>query len=293
MTDSDDKNVGTQNRMPIENEKVLKVTVLTEEFKARWQQIMALDSQTDKWMATYTIALVVGVSWILSSEKITSVNQFFLERNYDNSYFILSLAIVNATYSLYIAFMGYQIHQLRLFLYKEICTPLYQITDINVNNWEIWHRTEFQKKRKGKPEWRRVLYYSVITLLPFAVSVFILVSYYQIVGRNLSWGNSHNVFFYFVILIQLLSLILSLSVMGQNQQWSDLVGGLSMRSSVPSDRGDKQTEESGKFFDMSKETAPIPEKGKMTKQIIKTKEDLNTVKQLEPSPGKGPKSKHC
>src|SRR5688500_18061200 len=115
-----------------DEQRLLVTTVLIEEFKARWQQVMAWDSQTDKWMASCIIALVVGVSWILSSERVTHIDQLFRERDGDNSYFILVLAVVNAAYSLYITFMGYQIHQLRLYLYKEIYPKLFDVAGLRV-----------------------------------------------------------------------------------------------------------------------------------------------------------------
>ncbi len=186
----------------------VRLSVLTEELKLRWQQVMEWDNRTDRWMASYIIALVVGASWILNNKEVTGINDILSARNYDNSYFVLALATINAVYSLYISFMGYQIHQLRLYIYKEICMPLALIANLNIRHWEIWHRTEFQKKHKGKPEWRRVLYYPVITILPFSVSVFILGNYVYTVGSVLALSDPHNIFFYFVIVIQIISFIL-------------------------------------------------------------------------------------
>jgi hypothetical protein len=197
----------------------LKVIVLTEEYKARWQQLMSWDEQSDKLMASYAIALVVAVSWILGTERFSTLAQLFSGRDYDNSYFILSLALVNAVYILYVTFKGYQIHQMRLYLYKEVVAPLNDITDSQAHQWEAWHRTVFQSRRKGKPEWRRLLYYPIITIAPFLVSAFVLWSYFQYAGRSLQNFDRHNIYFYFVTAVQLAGLVLSISVTQFNNKW--------------------------------------------------------------------------
>lgn len=200
-----------------QHREALRITVLTEEFKTRWQQIVEWDDQVDKWTASYAIALTVGVSWILGSDRITRLDQFFTERNNDNSYFLLSLALVNAAYILYMTFKGYQIQQLRLYLYSNVCKSLNEIIKRESNSWETWHR------RKGKSEWRRVLYYPVMTISPFAVSVFILWFYLHYVGVHIAWSDPHNIYFYFVIIIQVAGIILSISTTVFNRKWKRLI----------------------------------------------------------------------
>jgi hypothetical protein len=201
------------------------VAVLTEEFKTRWHQLIELDNDVNRWMSSYSIALVVGISWLLSSERIGDLRELFSQRNYHNSYFILSLALINAAYILALTFKGYQIQQLRFYIDRKICAPLNKLVRITANEWEKWHRTEFTKspRRKGKPEWRRVLYYPIITILPFGVSVSILWTYYEYASTDLGWLNPHNLYFYFVILINLVAVVLSVSTAGFNKKWKEII----------------------------------------------------------------------
>lgn len=207
-----------------QHRETLKVSVLTEELRERWQQLTQWDDQVDKWMASYAIAMAVGISWLLSSEHITELPQFFSGRSYDNSYFILSLALVNSTYILYVTFKAYQIHQLRLYIYEKISKELNDLTEGNANSWELWHRTEFQRlTRRGKPEWRRVLYYPIMTISPFGVSAYVLWTYFHYVGGGLGRFDAHNVYFYFVVVMQFVALLLSFSTTVFNGKWKRLI----------------------------------------------------------------------
>lgn len=196
-----------------------EVLVLSEEYKIRWQQVLDLDGEVNRWTASYVIALVVGISWIMGSDRIGDLQQIYSGRNYNNCYFVLSLALINAAYILSLTFKGYQIQQLRLFLYKEICKPLNQLAHTKCKLWEMWHRMEFSERRKGKPEWRRALYYPIVTLLPFAVSVSILGTYFYYAGSTLGLRDPHNIFFYAVIVITMIASVLSISTIHFNKRW--------------------------------------------------------------------------
>jgi hypothetical protein len=205
------------------NRQDTEVLVLSEEYKIRWQQVLDLDGEINRWTASYVIALVVGISWIMGSDRIGEIQQIYSGRNYDNCYFVLSLALINAAYSLSLTFKGYQIQQLRLYLYREVCTPLTRLAHTKSKLWETWHRTEFSKGREGKPEWRRSLYYLIITLLPFAVSASILGTYVYHAGIGLKLWDLRNIFFYIVIFINMAALLLSISTLGFNKLWEEEV----------------------------------------------------------------------
>lgn len=199
-----------------QDKDALKVAVLTEELKVRWQQQNVWDGQVDRWMAAYAIAIVVGISWLLGSERVSTLSQFFSDRNYDNSYFILALAIINATYILYISFKGYQIQQCRLYMHEIICKQLNDLTGGEANTFELWHRID------GKTEWRRVFYYLIVSSPPFGVSAYILWSYYHYAGRSLPRNDPHNLFFGFVVLMQLVAFLFSVSTAAHNRKWKRL-----------------------------------------------------------------------
>jgi hypothetical protein len=200
------------------------VTTLLEEYKARWQHLLNLDNEVNKWSASYVIALVVGVSWILSSEKFKGIDELFSARNYDNAYFILSLAVVNAAYMLSLAFKGYQIQQICYYLHTVVAANVIRITGITFNTWEVWRRSAVfcSPKRIGKSEWRRSVYYPIVTLMPFAVSDSILWMYVNFAGKNLAWSDPHNLYFYLVVAINLLAGFIALSTAGFNKKWEIL-----------------------------------------------------------------------
>jgi hypothetical protein len=209
--------VSLRRELSDEHKQTLQITVLNEELKIRWQQLLLWDEAVDKWMASYAIALVVSVSWILSTERIGKLNQLFSERDNNNSYFILGLAIVNAVYLLFITFKGYQINQLRMYIFKNIAVPLNEIAGLDANQWEVFVR------RDGKPEWRRYLYYPIMTVAPFGVSVIILGMYWHYLGCELGWLDRHNKVFYFVALLQVVALVLSLSTTTINTGFRKLI----------------------------------------------------------------------
>lgn len=206
-----------------EHRQALQIAVLTEELRTRWQQLIQWDESVDKWMASYAIALVVGVSWILGTERVGDLAQFFQQRNSNNGYFILALAVVNAVYLLSIAFKGYQHNQLRIYIFTNITGPLNEISNLEANQWEKLHR------RKGKPEWRRLFYYPIMTTAPFGVSVVVLIMYYLYVGSKHGWFNPHNLAFYFAVLLNIAALVLSLSSTKLNKKWKEVIDAQGQR----------------------------------------------------------------
>ena len=200
------------------------VTSLLEEYKARWQHLLNLDNEVNKWSASYVIALVLGISWILNSDKIKGLDDLFSTRNYDNSYFVLSLAVVNAAYMLSLAFKGYQIQQICYYLHTVVGEDVIRITGVSFNTWEVWRRSAVfcSPRRIGKSEWRRSVYYPIVTLMPFAVSFSILYMYVRFAGKYLTWLDFHNLYFYVVVAINLLAGFIALSTSKFNKTWEIL-----------------------------------------------------------------------
>lgn len=193
-------------------------TALIEEYKARWQQFLNLDNEVNKWASSYVIAMVISIGWVLGNDKVKGIDTLFLAPN--NCYFILSLAVVNASYSLSVAFKGYQAQQICYYLHDVVGKELIRITGIPFNSWEVWRRIKFcSPKRAGKSEWRRSVYYPIITLLPFGVSFSILYMYVDFVGKNLSLLDPRNIYFVCAVAINLLAAWIALSTASFNKKW--------------------------------------------------------------------------
>lgn len=208
----------------MDNRESAALAVLTEDFKARWQHFMNLDNEVNKWTASYAIGLVISISWILSSQRFNQLNELFTERNSNNSYFVLSLALINAAYILSLAFKGYQIQQICLYLCVQVGKEIEELTGAPFNSWEIWRRTYFNKQdHQGRVEWRRRLYYPIVTFLPFVASATVLGLYVKYVARQVGWFDLHNLYFYFVLAVNLTAGVLSISTIGLNKDWEKLV----------------------------------------------------------------------
>lgn len=74
---------------------------------------------------------------------------------------------------------GYQIQQIALYMHVVPASAIQQICDAtDALSWERWRRTRFQsKRRKGRPEIARAVYYVLTSLLPVGVSLAILVTF--------------------------------------------------------------------------------------------------------------------
>jgi hypothetical protein len=200
----------------------LAVAVLLEDFKARWQELLNFENENNRWSTLYVTALILVISWVINNTTYQSVEDIFHKG--ENSYFIISLALINALYTFSMVLKGYQIQQIALYLYEEVGARVSFITGQPFNNWEKWRRQTFQsKRRKGRPEFIRTIYYSTISLLPVAVSMTILVLYvvYEF-GRH-RWYGGHNLYFYIVSTLVLSSLYAAYSTTRINKLWEKTI----------------------------------------------------------------------
>lgn len=204
-----------------EREKVA-ASALLEDFKARWQELLNFENENSRWSTLYVTALILVISWILNNEHYQGLEHLF--RKGENSYFILSLALINAIYTLAMAVKGYQIQQIALYLYGEVGQQLSAITRQPFNSWEKWRRVTFQsKRRKGKPEGIRLIYYPIISALPAAVSMTILALYLvHEWGRHRVFGG-HNIYFYVVFILVVGSGFVAYSTTKINKRWEETI----------------------------------------------------------------------
>ncbi len=220
-----------------EREKVA-ASALLEDFKARWQELLNFENENSRWSTLYVTALILVISWILNNDHYQGLSDLFHKG--ENSYFILSLALINAIYTLAMAVKGYQIQQIALYLYEEVGQQMAAITRQPFNSWERWRREAFQsKRRKGKPEGIRLIYYPIISALPAAVSMTILALYFvHEWGRHRVFGG-HNIYFYVVFILVAGSGVVAFSTTKINKRWEKTLQKKSLkkvRSSTPKEK---------------------------------------------------------
>jgi hypothetical protein len=204
-----------------EREKVA-VAALVEEYKTKWLQVLALDSEVNKWSASYLVALILGIAWLLGSDKVQSLSDLFSGRGYDNSYFILSIAIINVIYVFSMSMKGYQIQQILYYLHTVNRKELEPLIMRSFNSFEGWRRSEASHSLRGigKTEWRRTVYFGIVTLLSLAVSFSIIWMYGQFVWyKNIPNNIFHNLFYYCVIIIHIIVGVVGFSTAVFNNKW--------------------------------------------------------------------------
>jgi hypothetical protein len=95
-----DKIVLERNKIALERDK-LAVSVLIEDFKARWQELLNFENENNRWSTLYVTALMLVISWKINNSSYKSLEELFSQG--ENSYFIVSLALINAIYTLSMA----------------------------------------------------------------------------------------------------------------------------------------------------------------------------------------------
>ena len=206
-------------KIELERDKLF-VSSLIEDFKARWQELLNFESENSRWQTLYVTALILVISWVLSnsgeSGKYKKIREIF---DGDNSYLLLSLAVINALYTLAMAYKGYQIQEIAQYLYENIGSQISSKTSIEFNSWERWRRNE-----TGSPKFIRTIYYVPISLLPTAVSTAILGLFYYHrypVINSVEWLNA---FFYFASIFVFITLCIALlTTIINNKRWHDIL----------------------------------------------------------------------
>lgn len=209
-------------KIKLEKDKML-VASLTEDFKARWQELLNFENENSRWQTLYVTALILVISWVLSNSgqegKYGNIGELFRG---ENSYFLLSLALINAVYTLAMAYKGYQIQEIAQYLFTRIGNNISPRIGTEFNSWERWRRDE-----TGSPTLVRTIFYFIIGILPTAVSGTILILYF-----NYEWAHAPtrlNWFAIFVSLFVLMTLLTALWTMRMNAKWNIILGSKSKR----------------------------------------------------------------
>jgi hypothetical protein len=170
------------------------ITVLLEDFKARWQELLNTGAEISNWSTAYYSALILTIGWILGRKSKEGLRELFTTERPVETFLVLTLALINAAYVLGIAVRSYHIQQIALYLYEVVDTRIAAITGQPFNSWEDWRRTAFQSSsRIGKPETVRTIYYTLLLILPVGVSATILAMYgtwvntWQLKGKIRLW----------------------------------------------------------------------------------------------------------
>jgi hypothetical protein len=196
----------------------LQVAVLLEEYKSRSQELIGLQNENNRWGTVYLSALTIVVGLLITNDKYGTLQDFFYRG--DNAYFIVSLALINAAFTLGMAFRGYQVQQISLYISEDLFRRIGWITSQNVVTFDIWRRIAFQKPSNiGKPEGIRRFYYTFISILPFAVSATILVAYGRYEWVRHTWYSWKNLYFYLTCIMVLAVLIVSILTSAINKKW--------------------------------------------------------------------------
>ncbi len=208
-----------EQKLLLEQNKLM-VSTLLEDFKARWQELLNFENENGRWQTLYVTALILVISWVLSnsgeSGKYKNIADIF---SGDNSFLLLGLALVNAIYTLAMAYKGYQIQEIAQYLYANVGNMIADKTSNTFNSWEEWRRN-----KQGKPVLIRTVFYSIIGILPTAVSGTILSLYYyhRFFAEN-NFFSALNLFSYFVTLFVALSLITALLTTRMNKTWEKIL----------------------------------------------------------------------
>ena len=203
-------------KIALERDKMV-VNSLTEDFKARWQELLNFENENSCWQTLYVTALILVISWVLSNSgetgKYKNIEAIF---SGDNPYLLLPLALINAIYTLAMAYKGYQIQEIAQYLFKHIGSNISGKISVEFNSWERWRRNE-----TGTPVFIRSFYYTIIGVLPTAVSSTILILFCYYRYNNSTRGLIY--FFYFVVVFVIVSLLAAFSTTGMNSKWNEIL----------------------------------------------------------------------
>jgi len=144
----------------------MALDVLLEDFKARWQELLNIESEINTWAITYLTAMFLSIAWILGQKNQQIVTRLFRNQRI----LILSIAVVNASYMLMLSAKDYRLQQDALYIYQEIAPRVTDISGERFNTWEEW-------RRQNTLTWGRFIYNLLIILPTFAISGFIIFRY--------------------------------------------------------------------------------------------------------------------
>jgi hypothetical protein len=210
----------------IEREKLLlqreeiAVDLLVEDFKGRWQELLSLQNENNRWTTLYVTALVIVIGWLINHNGQTGGGLAELYARADNSYLILSIAVVNALYAFSMAYKGYQIQQIALYQH-EVLVPRIRKFSSDFNDWERFRRSNFGTFYGQDPI--RLGYFILVKSLPLVVSYTIILLYYHyqwnIEAGTHHWSSWRNWFCIAALVLVNSAVVLSLLTLRLGKRW--------------------------------------------------------------------------
>src|SRR5258705_5181060 len=205
-----------EERITLERQQI-EINLHLEDFKARWQELLSLQNENNRWTTLYVTVLLLVVGWVINNSGQHNSGLGDLYARSDNAYLILSIAVLNALYAFAMAFKGYQIQQIAQYQYEVISQRIRIISKIEFNEWERYRRGQGHKLL-------RLAYFLLVKSLPIVVSYTIIVQYwhYQWNPQAISdsWKSSRNWFSIAAFILVTFSFIFSLLTLKLGRRWN-------------------------------------------------------------------------
>jgi hypothetical protein len=213
-------------KIALERDKLL-VLALSEDFKARWQELLNFENENSRWQTLYVTALLLVISWVLTNTgpegRYRNIADIFTAENW---FFLLSLALINAVYTLAMAYKGFQIQEIAQYLFAHIGRAMSAKIRFEFDGWERWRRDE-----KGQPTIIRNVYYLIVGILPTSVSATILALFCNYQYQSAPSGLV--IYFYICSGFVLTTLLLALWTTRMNGRWRPILGSVRKRGKHP------------------------------------------------------------
>jgi len=217
-------------RLKIETKKIalereeIEINVLVEDFKARWQELVSLNNENNRWTTLYVTALLLVIGWVINNSGQNGGGLADLYARSDNAYLILSIAVLNALYAFSMAFKGYQIQQIALYQYEVIGRRIRDLSK-DFNQWERYRRINFMIWRGYDPI--RLAYSLLVKSLPFVVSYTIILLYWRYQWSTQAGldhlKSSRNWFSFSAFFVVNCAVLFSLRTLKLGKRWTQIL----------------------------------------------------------------------
>jgi hypothetical protein len=161
---------------------------LVEEFKVRWQELISLQNEGNRWSLLYLSAVLISIGWFLGNPNYATMAALFAGHAGADAYLIMLLAVLNSFFTLALVARGWWIHQIGFYCYHVLGRDVRQFTQSRFAIWDGWRRTQFSPVAgKGTVDQLRGISNVVTGILPIIVSLIILGAAYKWGPADPSW----------------------------------------------------------------------------------------------------------
>lgn len=191
------------------------IDVLFEDFRARWQELLNIESEINTWAITYITALFLTIAWVLGQKNKATIIRLLKEQKV----LIISLALINASYMLMLSAKDNRLQQNALYLYEVVTPRITELSGETFNYWEQW-------RRQNTLTWGRTIYNLLIVLPTISISafIFLMFGYNERPWKKGFRFKAHNIYFYCALLFNLIALFVAVSNMRSiSSQWDKAI----------------------------------------------------------------------